>query len=311
VTRELDRWLDARTSPDLRAAWADLAPITVDVTPVDATLTGHSVAYLAHAMLGVPLADLTWLAIHHFELDGTTAPRPWTSEHIAACCFLEQSIDVTDRCRETWTLRELVRGTSGLQHLTVNYHLAAHGQKHIGSFETVIRIFDRAASIGVSVRTGGRTAAILAPDAQRDAAIERVTRGLDLLQRRHSYESAASHSASSGARAQLAELAALVEPAFAASAAWPSAIVDQRGVGPPDDRSFLTITHATQPPFGIEVEDRDWQGGSSTTATATGLPWGWTLAVTVDASDGAATVRVDSRLPRALGDRVHEQLPRS
>jgi hypothetical protein len=115
------------------------------------------------------------------------------------------------------------------------------------------------------------------------------------------------------ARERLVELATLVEPAFASSATWPSAIIDQRGIGPPDDRSFLTVTRSTQAPFAIEVEQRDWQGGSSTRITAHGLPWGWHLAVVADINDDddTTTVRVESRLPRALGDFVLARVPAS
>lgn len=281
----------------------------VGIAPEGSTLTGHSVAYLAHALLGVPLSDVAWLATHHFQLDDINAPKLWTIEQLSPSCFLELSLDVDERCRETWYLRELLHGDGGLQHLTVNYHLAAHGKKHIGSFETVIRLFDRTTSLGVSIRTGGRTAAVIGADAQRDSAQERVTIGLDLLQRSRSYESASLRD-SSRVRERLAELATLVEPAFSASASWPGAIIDQRGLGPPDDRSHLTVTRSTQEPFAIEVEQRDWQGASSTTATAHGLPWGWHLAVVADISDERANISVESRLPRALGDRVFERVPR-
>jgi hypothetical protein len=309
VTHPLDRWLDARTSADLRSAWTDLAPTIVDIAPEGSTLTGHSAAYLAHDMLGVPLEDLAWLATQHFELNETNAPTLWSIEQKSPSCFLELSFDVPERCRETWYLRGLVHGDRGLQHLTVNY-LAGRGNASHGSYETVIRIFDRSASLGISVMTRGRTAAVIAPEAQRHAIIERVKRGLDLLQRRQSYEiTSVPFRDPARARELLAELASLVEPAFASSATWPSAVTDQRGLGPPDDRSYLTVTRSTQGPFAIEVEDRDWQGGSETTATAHGLAWGWHLAVVVDIKDDSATVRVDVRLPRALGDLVLARVP--
>lgn len=283
MTRALDRWLDARTSPALRGAWYDLGAEFHTLAPPGSYLTGHAAAQLAHDVLGFSRDELAWLTVGSYdvELDKAGAPAAWQTQRDTPCCFLDAALDMNEPCNETWSLRELVHGDRGVQHLTVGWFINDGSRDGIGTGATVIRVFDRAAELAVSVFTSSRTAAVIAPASLRDAFTVRAIAGLDLLQRMQSYRVADwRHPDQQRVRALLGELAALVDPAFASSA------------------------------FSVEIEDRQWQDARSTTVTAQGLPWGWTLAVVADVRPQGTNVRVESRLPRELEQRVFARIPR-
>ena len=128
---------------------------------------------------------------------------------------------------------------------------------------------------------------------------------MSLFQGSREFDRASSHVTSEQAHAQVAALAALIDPAFVDSASWPCVSSESHNYGPPDDRWHgVVMRYSANGPQAIEVDDRDTWKATMVSAEAVGLRDGMRLTIIHETYDEKSTTRVCVSMPTDLAERV-------
>lgn len=315
----LDAWLAARDADALDLAWTALGARVIDVAEPSTYLSEQGAVRLAAEFLGWPSEAVAWIA----QGDRALPPdAPVQRLHRpAARSFLELAFDVRESCDETWALVEKRDGARGLQRLEVGFGIDDGSREGVGSGGTVLRVFDLAAGLAVSVPLCGRQAGLVAPDAEALARLEaRARAALDLRGFNRTVRVRAwPRYDRARMRSLVATLAAAADGAFAASAAWAGGCTVERP--DPDPDSSVAIAHWRYADPGdatravrlreFSMVDRHGKNLLSVSAEIDGLAPGESLSLSGDFGD-AEDLDVSLRLilPRAGLDAVDAAVKR-
>ena len=115
-------------------------------------------------------------------------------------------------------------------------------------------------------------------------------------------------------RPLLADLASLLDPAFATSVDWGATLTGDGSNGPPDDRFGFKTTRYANGDRAVEVDAREWQGPAFVVdAECVGLREGWRLMgraeIREETRDAACDITVFIELPDVLADAVIARCP--
>ena len=150
-----DGWLDARDSATVEREWATLGArrVRIESGKQDRGVRPQGAAVLAARFLGCSPDRFAWWTRERY-LDDAKWPEP-TYKHVndvtRSVLDGDFALDQPD-CSEAWYIREVVEGTRGVQHITVECQwgeMTREGGN--GRSTTVIRIFDRSTRCAVSI----------------------------------------------------------------------------------------------------------------------------------------------------------------
>ncbi|MCW5801377.1 MAG: hypothetical protein KIT31_03125 [Deltaproteobacteria bacterium] len=292
----LGAWLDARDGAAVAQAWARLGAKRVELGGDRWTITPHAAAHFAAAFLGWPLERVMWLAAGEEELP----PPTFATRGTVARCFLDQAVDRSEECFETWRIRELVDGARGVQHVSLEYLYDDGSREPAGGSVTLVRVFDRARGIGASIQTWRDVWTI----GDVDLA------ALDLFAGEVHFRIAWKPYALDGVRGFLAQLAAELDAHYDVSATWPGTVTEHEVEGTAVRWYTWRFSSGER---AIEIVEHRYRDDGvpetgSIRATVHGLPWGHVLVAHL--SDDAHGVEgwLKLRLPRAHGDAVRARL---
>jgi hypothetical protein len=312
-------WLDARDGDAVARAWETLGATRVDVgreeplSPQIERMLGiraDAAALLAASFLGVPPHRFAWFTIDWSRLNDThealrqkhRPPAPtFEVSRTVPRCQLDGHVMCEHECAESWEIREVLEGTRGVQHIRIDHYWGEQtrdGSGGGGGSATFIRVFDRRASRGASIRLNYDVSTIGEP-------IDLTP--LDLFGDRTEFKLAWKTCDLDAARGLFAQLTADLDAHFDTSTGWPGRVTEDRVV---DSKEYnfrirLRKQRFEAGAFAITIDERLDPDGKDETGSASlhvhGLPWGHTVAAYLNPSDDpmfGVSGSLDLRLPR-------------
>jgi hypothetical protein len=315
-----DGWLDARDCETAMREWQALAPIKVEIgreqplSPQIERMLGirpDAAVLLAASFLGIPPERFAWFTIDWSRLNDThealrqkhrpPAPTFEVSRTVPRCC-LDGYVMCEHECAESWEIREVIEGARGLQHIRIDHYWGEQtrdGSGGGGGSATFVRLYDRSASRGVSIR--------LYDDAAWTIG-EPIDLGpLDLFGDRTEFMLAWKACDIDAVRGLCAQLTADLDAHFDTSTSWPGRVTEDRVI---DNKEYNFRIRLRQQrfeagAFAITIDQRLDPDGKDETGSAAvnvhGLPWGHTVAAYLNRSDDPVfrvSGSLDVRLPR-------------
>ena len=305
-----DGWLDARDGETVAREWQTLGAKRVEIgrrqplPPRIERMLGikpDAAALLAAAFLGVSPERFAWFMDDQV---GAKKPPPPTYEirRDVPECTIDAVVACTRECTEAWQIREAIEGARGVQHIRIEYFYGEQtrdGSGGGGGSVTVVRLFERSTSRGVSVRLHGDEAWTIGEPI--DLA------PLDLFGDRTEFKLAWKTYDPDSLLALFARLAAGLDAHFETCTSWPGGVVEDRVI---DDREYdirvrKRVYRWESGPYAISLDELlDPDGKEETgwlTAKVHGLPWGHDVSARIDQTDDPAfgvSGWLDLRLPR-------------
>ncbi|MBA2540301.1 MAG: hypothetical protein H0V17_11740 [Deltaproteobacteria bacterium] len=297
-----DGWLDARDSATVEREWATLGGRRIELgqsAPRYLAIKPEGAALLAAGFLGCSPDRFGWWATDR-NRDPPWPPATFQEGRGVSRSFFDHELQVDEQdAHETFTIREVIEGTRGVQHITIDCswgEMTREGGS--GRSMTFVRVFDRSTQRAVSIPLYS-TGVWMVGDVDLSP--------LDLFAQRVEYKLAWKRHDTDAVRGFLAQLAADLDAHFDVSPSWPGGVIEDRVIESVEYnfRTRKRVQRFESAPFAIQLDenlDPDTNEGGMMWATVQGLPWGHELNVRICNTDDpvwGVDGWIDFTLPRA------------
>jgi hypothetical protein len=304
-----DGWLDARDSETVLRAWETLGARRIEVAGPSRQIHPYGAALLAGSFLGCSPDRFAWWATESYAQPSTWPAPTYREGRAATRSFLDHELDVREDLHETWTIRDVIEGARGVQHISIDCvwgEMTREGGN--GRSAKVVRVFDRSTQRAVSIPLYQTAVWVVG---------EVDVSPLDLFPRRLFFKLPWKQHDLDMVRGLFAQLTADLDAHFDTSTTWPGGVTheDVDDNREHDYRIRRRTYRYASGAFAIEIDERlDLESGNTTGTMwpkVTGLTWGHEVSGRVELTSepqGGVEGWIDLRLPGAQLDATHARL---
>ena len=302
-----DGWLDARDGETLAREWESLGATRTELGVHPRFVLGirpEGGSLLAAAWLGCSPDRFSWFATEEGKPPPNRPAPIFTVGREVSRCFIDGILLSSEAAlAERWTIHEVTEGARGIQFITIEYFYGAEtrdGSGGGGGSATVLRLFDRSAARGVSVRLCGREVFTIGEPVELSP--------LDLFAQRVDYKLPWRALELSAVRGFVAQLTSDLDAHFDTSAEWEGGVTRDEVL---ESKQYNFRTRRREfrfqaGPYAIELgENLDPDIVDDETGMfaihVRGLPWGHGvfIRIALDAALPAVEGWIDFMLPMA------------